>query len=107
MCLGVPGRVLEARQDDRGTVMGRVSFDGVVKDVCLAYTPDVGPGDYVIVHVGFAIARLHQAEAERLLEAFAEIERAWDVAEDVDQVRVALSRPPGVDPTRPGEDPGA
>lgn len=47
--------------------MGRVSFGGIVKKVCLAYTPDVRPGDYVVVHVGFAISRIDPREAEQML----------------------------------------
>ena len=56
MCLAVPGKVLEVR-DDRGTRMATVDFGGVAKDICLAYLPEVGVGDYAIVHVGFAISR--------------------------------------------------
>ncbi|HKJ92916.1 MAG TPA: HypC/HybG/HupF family hydrogenase formation chaperone [Longimicrobiales bacterium] len=71
MCLGVPGRVEEVGPAGPDVVMGRVSFGGVVKDVCLAYTPDVRPGDYVIVHVGFAIAVLDEQEAARVFESLA------------------------------------
>lgn len=75
MCLGVPGRVVDVWEDERGTTMGRVSFDGVVKEVCLAYTPDARPADYVIVHVGFAITRVDEAEAARLLEDLTAVAR--------------------------------
>ena len=51
MCLAVPGKV-ESIRDDDGTLMGRVNFGGVVKDVCLAYLPEIAVGDYTIVHVG-------------------------------------------------------
>ena len=66
MCLGIPGRIT-ARSDADGVLMGTVDFGGVRKEVCLAYVPDAGVGEYVIVHVGFAITRVHQAEAERTL----------------------------------------
>jgi len=69
MCLGVPGRVdtiLGAPDDPLR--MGRVDFGGVRKDVCLAYVPECDVGDYVIVHVGFAISRVDEAEALRTLE---------------------------------------
>jgi len=66
VCLGIPGRITEVRTAD-GLRMGTVDFGGVRKSVCLAYVPDAGPGDYVIVHVGFAISRVDQAEAERTL----------------------------------------
>jgi hydrogenase expression/formation protein HypC len=67
MCLGIPGRVIEI-YDDRDLLSGRVDFAGAVKDVCLAYVPEVVVGEYVIVHVGFAISRLDEAEAHRTLE---------------------------------------
>ena len=60
MCLGVPGKVLHVDPDPMGMAMGRVSFGGIVKKVCLAYTPDVRPGEYVVVHVGFAIQKLDE-----------------------------------------------
>ena len=66
MCLGVPGKVVEILQDPTGMNMGKVSFGGIVKEVCLAYTPDVEAGDYVVVHVGFAISSIDEAEAEKV-----------------------------------------
>jgi hydrogenase expression/formation protein HypC len=73
MCLGIPGRILEIR-DDRGLMMGQVDFGGVRREVCLAYVADeVGPGDYVVVHVGFAISRVDEAEARRTFEALREM----------------------------------
>jgi hydrogenase expression/formation protein HypC len=71
MCLGVPGRVLEVRDDPLRTA--RVEFGGVVKDVCLAYVPEVVPGDFVVVHVGFAISRIDEAEAAKVFEYLREI----------------------------------
>ena len=62
MCLGIPGRITEIR-DEAGLSMGKVDFGGVRKDACLAYLPDVQLGDYVIVHVGFAISKVDEAEA--------------------------------------------
>lgn len=67
MCLGIPGRIIEIR-DDAGLAMGRVDFGGVRRDVCLAYTPGASVGQWVIVHVGFAISLLDEAEALRTLE---------------------------------------
>ena len=87
MCLGIPGRVVELR-DDGGFAMGVVDFGGVRREVCLAYVQDdVGLGDYVIVHVGFAISKVDQAEATRTFEVLREMsqldELDWmrDVAE--------------------------
>jgi len=72
MCLGVPGKVLEVREQ-HGTRMATVDFGGVVKSVCLAYVPDVGVGDYTIVHAGFAITRLDEESALETLRLFAEL----------------------------------
>ncbi|MGW5740537.1 HypC/HybG/HupF family hydrogenase formation chaperone [Amycolatopsis sp. NPDC003861] len=66
MCLGVPGRIV-ALTDGPALLMGTVDFDGVRRPVCLAYTPEAGVGDYVIVHVGFAISQVDEAEAARTL----------------------------------------
>lgn len=66
MCLGIPGKVTEVFERD-GLPMGMVDFGGVRKEVCLAYVPDVTTGGYVIVHVGFAITSVDEAEAERTL----------------------------------------
>jgi hydrogenase expression/formation protein HypC len=70
MCLGIPGKVIEIR-DDAGLPMGKVDFGGVRKEACLAYIPEVQLGDYVIVHVGFAISRLDEEEALKTLEILA------------------------------------
>ena len=78
MCLGVPGRVVEVYEKD-DLPMGKIDFDGVTKEVCLAYTPDVKVDDYVLVHVGFAINAIDEAEAKEvfsLLNEFAEAEEA-------------------------------
>jgi hydrogenase expression/formation protein HypC len=67
MCLGVPGRIVEIR-DDAGTPMASVDFGGIQRDVCLAYLPDATVGDYALVHVGFAITRVDEASALETLE---------------------------------------
>jgi hydrogenase expression/formation protein HypC len=75
MCLAIPGRIASIR-DDAGLTMGVVDFGGVRRDVCLQYVADeVLIGNYVIVHVGFAIATLDEAEAHRTLEALRELGR--------------------------------
>jgi hydrogenase expression/formation protein HypC len=66
MCLGIPGQVV-ALDSRNGLAMGTVDFGGIRKEVCLAYVPEAGLGDYVIVHVGFAITRLDEQEAQRTL----------------------------------------
>lgn len=77
MCLGIPGKVLEIREQDALT-MGKVEFGGIVKDVCLAYVPETQVGDYVLVHVGFAISRIDEQEAR---EIFSYIEQIDQLAE--------------------------
>jgi len=65
MCLGIPGKLVEVySQDD--LPMGKVEFGGITRETCLAYTPEAEVGDYVIVHVGFAISRLDEAEAQEI-----------------------------------------
>ncbi|WIM92928.1 HypC/HybG/HupF family hydrogenase formation chaperone [Actinoplanes oblitus] len=66
MCLGIPGRLTGIEEQD-GLRVGTVDFGGVRKQVCLAYTPQAGVGDYVIVHVGFAISVVDATEAQRTL----------------------------------------
>jgi len=68
MCLAVPGKLLSISGDEPLARMGRVSFGGIVKEVSLAYVPDVQVGDYVIVHVGFALSRVDEDEAQRVFE---------------------------------------
>ncbi len=69
MCLAVPGRVLSIEDQD-GTTMAQVDFGGLRKEVCLAYIPDAQVGEYVIVHVGFAIQRLDEESALDTLANF-------------------------------------
>jgi hydrogenase expression/formation protein HypC len=72
MCLAVPGQVKEI-YESFGTRMGRVNFGGVVKEVCLAYMPELEVGDYTIVHVGFAITKVDEESAQQTLETFREM----------------------------------
>lgn len=73
MCLGIPGRIVE-RHDDHGLPMGVVDFGGVRRECCLAYVADeVEVGNYVIVHVGFAISKVDEAEARRTYEVLSEM----------------------------------
>jgi hydrogenase expression/formation protein HypC len=72
MCLGVPGRILEI-YDAHRLRMGKVDFGGVVREACLEYVPEAVIGEYVVVHVGFAISRLSEKEAQETLELLREI----------------------------------
>ena len=71
MCLGVPGKVVEVYRE-HDLLMGRVDFGGVVKRVCLEYVPDIAVGEYALVHVGFALTRLDEVEAQRVFALLAE-----------------------------------
>lgn len=68
MCLGVPGRVTAVEDNALGMTMGTVDFGGIRKQVCLAYVPGAKVGDFVIVHVGFALNRIDEAEAAKVFE---------------------------------------
>jgi len=68
MCLALPGKVLELFDGAGGLPFARVEFGTVAREVCLVYTPEAKVGDYVIVHVGFAIQRLDEEAAHRALE---------------------------------------
>jgi len=67
MCLAVPGKVISINGEDLNRT-GKVSFSGVTKEVSLAYVPEAQVGDYVIVHVGFALSKVDEAEAQRVFE---------------------------------------
>ena len=80
MCLAIPGKLLEINGDDPLLRCGKVSFGGLVKEVNLAYTPEAGIDDYVLVHVGFAISVIDEKEAEKVFQYLDEIESANDLA---------------------------
>ena len=74
MCLAIPGKILSLLHDEPWSRTGKVDFGGILKEVNLSYVPEAGVGDYVIVHVGFAISRVEESEARRVFEYLAEIE---------------------------------
>lgn len=71
MCLAIPGRIVEVNEDGLMR-MGRVDFGGVTREVCLAYVPEAQVGDYVIVHVGFAISQLDEDDAQETIRLLVE-----------------------------------
>lgn len=82
MCLAIPGQVESITGgDDPLTRLGRVNFGGVIKEVCLAYVPGVKIGDYVIVHVGFALSKVEEAEAYQIFEYLTQMEELNDLKE--------------------------
>ncbi len=74
MCLGVPGKVISIDENPSGMAMGKVSFAGITKEVCLAYVPEVKVGEYVIVHAGFALSVLDEDEAMEVFEMLKQME---------------------------------
>lgn len=76
MCLAVPGQLVRVEQGPLGVPIGAVNFGGITKEVCLAYVPDARVGDYVLVHVGFALGKIGEEEAQevfRLLHTMNEL----------------------------------
>ncbi len=78
MCLAIPGKVIEIRTQE-GLHMARVQFGGVTREACLDYVTETQVGDYVLVHVGFAISRVDEEEARRTYEALAELDQLGEL----------------------------
>ena len=79
MCLAIPGKIESIRGDDPLTRMGKVDFGGIRKEACLAYVPEAKVGDYVIVHVGFALSRVDEEEAHKVFEYLKEMEELGEL----------------------------
>ncbi|HEX4086803.1 MAG TPA: HypC/HybG/HupF family hydrogenase formation chaperone [Chthoniobacteraceae bacterium] len=71
--------MIEITDDGHGVRMGRANFGGIVKQVCLEYTPEVEMGDYVLVHVGFALSKVDEAEAQRTYKALEEMDQLGEL----------------------------
>ena len=84
MCLAIPGKVSEIFNQE-GLHMARVQFGGVTRDACLDYVPETQVGDYVLVHVGFAISRVDEEEAHRTYQALAELDQLGEL--DIPEVQ--------------------
>lgn len=79
MCLAVPGKIVAIIDDDAPLTMGKVSFGGVVKEICLAYVPEAQIDDYVLVHAGFAISKVEEQEAQQV---FAYLQQIGEIEEE-------------------------
>lgn len=79
MCLGIPGKIIDIYEQN-GLRMGKIDFDGVTREVCLAYIPEAERGDYAIIHVGFAINLLSEEEAQ---ETLATLREFFDLQEEL------------------------
>ncbi|MEK7667321.1 MAG: HypC/HybG/HupF family hydrogenase formation chaperone [Gemmatimonadota bacterium] len=100
MCLGIPGEILETHAGDLGLRMGTVRFGGAEREVCLEYVPDVQVGDYVIVHVGVAISKVSEEEAQEVFGYLQEIQALAELedTQGPDAVRRANRATPGANP---------
>jgi len=81
MCLAVPGQLKSITGDDPLTRSGRVNFGGIQKEVCLAYVPEAKVGDYLLVHVGFALQTVDEAEAQEVFRYLKEMGELADLEE--------------------------
>jgi hydrogenase expression/formation protein HypC len=96
MCLAIPGKLIEVTTDPAGVKMGRANFGGIVKQVCLEYTPEVEAGDYVLVHVGFALSKVDENEAARTYQLLEEMKQLGELdVPDVDPFESAAATSAG------------
>src|ERR1700742_1520901 len=79
MCLAIPGKLIEISHDPQGVRMGKANFGGIVKQVCLEYTPEVQAGDYVLVHVGFALSKVDEEQAKRTYAALQQLNQLGEL----------------------------
>ncbi len=89
MCLAVPGKIMSINGEEPLLRIGKVNFGGILKEVNLAYTPEAKIGDYVIVHVGFAINTLDECEARRVFEYLKEMDELSELEETDNPVRLS------------------
>ena len=82
MCLAIPGKVLNTF-DQRGLRMAKVQFGGIVREACLEYVPETKVGEYVLVHVGFAISRVDEGEAQRTYQALKDLDQLTELESPV------------------------
>jgi hydrogenase expression/formation protein HypC len=83
MCLAIPGKVIEIETTgSAGVKTGKVSFGGIVKNVCLEYVPETKVGEYVLVHVGFALSRVDEEEADRTYKLLEELNQLGELQSD-------------------------
>jgi hydrogenase expression/formation protein HypC len=81
MCLAVPGKIMSIEGTDPIFRSGKVNFGGIIKQINLAYVPEAGIGDYVLVHVGFAISKVEEAEAQEVFEYLRQMEELAELEE--------------------------
>jgi hydrogenase expression/formation protein HypC len=82
VCLAIPGKIVSLSGDEGLMRTGKVNFGGIIKEVSLAYVPEAGVGDYVIVHVGFAISRLDEEEARRVFDYLRQMDELQELGDE-------------------------
>jgi hydrogenase expression/formation protein HypC len=90
MCLAIPGKIISISGDDPLSRVGKIDFGGILKEASLAYVPEANLGDYVIVHVGFALSRVDEAEAAKIFEYLKEMD---ELAELEDAAKTGVAPP--------------
>jgi len=95
MCLAVPGKILSIEGDDPFLRTGRVDFAGIVKNINLAYVPEAQVGDYVLVHVGFALNTIDEQEANQVFEYLRQMGELADLEDAGEDPREPPSNAPG------------
>lgn len=81
MCLAIPGKIESISGDDSLTRMGKVNFGGILKEASLAYVPEAGVGNYVIVHAGFALSQIDEDEAQKVFDYLKQMEELGELKE--------------------------
>jgi len=94
MCLAVPGKITSISGEDLLTRTGRIDFGGILKEASLAYVPEAQVGDYVIVHVGFAISRVDEEEAQQVFGYLREMEELEELGQET-SAEPGAAPPPG------------
>src|SRR3954451_21918291 len=92
MCLAIPGKVVDTF-DQRGLRMAKVQFGGIVREACLEYVPETQVGEYVLVHVGFAISRVDEAEAQRTYQALKDLDQLTELESPVVEETAETDKP--------------
>jgi hydrogenase expression/formation protein HypC len=94
VCLAIPGKI-SALHENMGVPMAKVNFGGITRDACLSYVPDARIGDYVLVHVGFAISKVDEEEAARTYKFLAEMDQLTELDDGEPEVTTSQERPGG------------
>lgn len=90
MCLAIPGKVVECFEKE-DLKMARVQFGGIIREACIDYVPDTKVGDYVLVHVGFALSRIDEAEALRTYALLEELDQLQELEAGLPEEEAAAS----------------